>query len=79
MCVCGGGSVIAVRLPGWRWKGGCLLFGEGGVDGDEQVMEGLPPYSRKPNAMKQKNAFPPNFIHSLDSTHMMLTALFCMR
>ncbi|XP_076451324.1 DNA-directed RNA polymerase, mitochondrial-like [Babylonia areolata] len=33
----------------------------------------------KPNAMKQKNAFPPNFIHSLDSTHMMLTALYCLR
>ncbi|XP_036320610.1 DNA-directed RNA polymerase, mitochondrial, partial [Rhagoletis pomonella] len=31
----------------------------------------------KPNVMKQKNAFPPNFIHSLDSSHMMLTSLFC--
>ncbi|GAB6031856.1 hypothetical protein CHUAL_010254 [Chamberlinius hualienensis] len=31
----------------------------------------------KPNVMKQKNAFPPNFIHSLDSTHMMLTSLYC--
>lgn len=31
----------------------------------------------KPNIMKQKNAFPPNFIHSLDSSHMMLTSLFC--
>lgn len=29
--------------------------------------------------MKQRNAFPPNFIHSLDSSHMMLTALFCQR
>lgn len=27
--------------------------------------------------MKQRNAFPPNFIHSLDSSHMMLTALHC--
>lgn len=26
--------------------------------------------------MKQKNAFPPNFIHSLDSSHMMLTSIF---
>ena len=34
---------------------------------------------RKPDTMKQKNAFPPNFIHSLDSTHMMLTALHCFR
>uniref|UniRef100_A0A7N4PG42 DNA-directed RNA polymerase n=1 Tax=Sarcophilus harrisii TaxID=9305 RepID=A0A7N4PG42_SARHA len=33
--------------------------------------------SQKPNTLKQKNAFPPNFIHSLDSTHMMLTALHC--
>lgn len=34
---------------------------------------------RKPDTVKQKNAFPPNFIHSLDSTHMMLTALHCFR
>lgn len=33
----------------------------------------------KPNTMKQKNAFPPNFIHSLDSSHMMLTSLYCER
>ena len=33
----------------------------------------------KPNIMKQKNAFPPNYIHSLDSTHMMLTSLYCMQ
>uniref|UniRef100_A0A672YWK9 DNA-directed RNA polymerase n=1 Tax=Sphaeramia orbicularis TaxID=375764 RepID=A0A672YWK9_9TELE len=32
---------------------------------------------RRPDTVKQKNAFPPNFIHSLDSTHMMLTALHC--
>lgn len=32
-----------------------------------------------PNTMKQKNAFPANFIHSLDSSHMMLTALECHR
>uniref|UniRef100_A0A8C5D5J6 DNA-directed RNA polymerase n=1 Tax=Gouania willdenowi TaxID=441366 RepID=A0A8C5D5J6_GOUWI len=31
----------------------------------------------RPDTVKQKNAFPPNFIHSLDSTHMMLTALHC--
>lgn len=31
----------------------------------------------KPNMTKQKNAFAPNFIHSLDSTHMMLTSLHC--
>ncbi|CAD5110848.1 DgyrCDS209 [Dimorphilus gyrociliatus] len=33
----------------------------------------------KPDARKQKNGYPPNFIHSLDSTHMMLTALQCFR
>ncbi|XP_048250486.1 DNA-directed RNA polymerase, mitochondrial-like [Haliotis rufescens] len=33
----------------------------------------------KPNSVKQKNAFPPNFIHSLDSSHMMLTSLYCLR
>nr|XP_045605843.1 DNA-directed RNA polymerase, mitochondrial-like isoform X1 [Procambarus clarkii] len=33
----------------------------------------------KPNVMKQKNAFPPNFIHSLDSSHMMLTSLYCQQ
>ncbi|NXR49090.1 RPOM protein, partial [Hippolais icterina] len=35
--------------------------------------------TQKPDTVKQKNAFPPNFIHSLDSTHMMLTALHCLR
>ncbi|NXM23899.1 RPOM protein, partial [Oxyruncus cristatus] len=38
-----------------------------------------PNSSQKPDTVKQKNAFPPNFIHSLDSTHMMLTALHCLR
>uniref|UniRef100_H2VAF5 DNA-directed RNA polymerase n=1 Tax=Takifugu rubripes TaxID=31033 RepID=H2VAF5_TAKRU len=33
--------------------------------------------NEKPDTVKQKNAFPPNFIHSLDSTHMMMTALGC--
>ncbi|CAG9564536.1 unnamed protein product [Danaus chrysippus] len=46
----------------------------------------LQPYYRRPPAqdtqqrpctMKQRNAFPPNFIHSLDGSHMMLTALRC--
>jgi hypothetical protein len=26
---------------------------------------------------RQRTAFPPNYIHSLDSTHMMMTALAC--
>jgi DNA-directed RNA polymerase, mitochondrial len=29
------------------------------------------------NPTKQATAFPPNFVHSLDATHMMLTALEC--
>lgn len=29
------------------------------------------------NTQKQASAFPPNFIHSLDATHMMLTSLEC--
>lgn len=32
---------------------------------------------RKPDSVKQRNAFAPNFIHSLDSSHMMLTGLHC--
>ncbi|CAB3407685.1 unnamed protein product [Caenorhabditis bovis] len=32
-----------------------------------------------PIPMKQISAFPPNFVHSLDSTHMMLTSLNCAR
>ncbi|KOX68053.1 DNA-directed RNA polymerase, mitochondrial [Melipona quadrifasciata] len=35
--------------------------------------------NEKPDTMKQRNAFAPNFIHSLDSTHMMLTGLNCYR
>ena len=33
--------------------------------------------SRPPDTMKQKSAFPPNFVHSLDSAHMMYTAKAC--
>jgi DNA-directed RNA polymerase len=33
----------------------------------------------KPQANKQMNSFPPNYIHSLDATHMMLTALHTHR
>ncbi|CAF0962023.1 unnamed protein product [Brachionus calyciflorus] len=35
--------------------------------------------TNKPDSLKQRNAFPPNFIHSLDSCHMMLTSLYCER
>ncbi|RHZ07502.1 hypothetical protein DYB31_000743 [Aphanomyces astaci] len=33
------------------------------------------PDSRKVSVGKQKTAFPPNYVHSLDSTHMMMTSL----
>uniref|UniRef100_A0A8P4KTD6 DNA-directed RNA polymerase n=1 Tax=Dicentrarchus labrax TaxID=13489 RepID=A0A8P4KTD6_DICLA len=42
-----------------------------------QVVSLLVRHVWMPDTVKQKNAFPPNFIHSLDSTHMMLTALHC--
>ncbi|KAM9384762.1 DNA-directed RNA polymerase, mitochondrial isoform 5-T5 [Pholidichthys leucotaenia] len=50
------------------------------MEGDEiasELQQQRVTHVKKPNVMKQKNAFPPNFIHSLDSTHMMLTSLHC--
>lgn len=35
------------------------------------------PLFRIPNSQKHRNAFSPNFIHSLDSCHMMMTGLHC--
>jgi DNA-directed RNA polymerase len=35
-------------------------------------------FSEQPvNKSKQNSAFPPNFVHSIDSTHMMFTAQEC--
>ncbi|RKP26622.1 hypothetical protein SYNPS1DRAFT_2358, partial [Syncephalis pseudoplumigaleata] len=31
------------------------------------------------NAQKQRTAFPPNFVHSLDATHMLMSAIACQR
>lgn len=31
------------------------------------------------NKSKNTTAFPPNFVHSIDSTHMMLTAIECQK
>jgi len=31
------------------------------------------------NKSKNSSAFPPNFVHSIDSTHMMLTAVECSK
>ncbi|KAI8149832.1 hypothetical protein BJV82DRAFT_528498 [Fennellomyces sp. T-0311] len=36
-----------------------------------------PEASRPVNALKQSTAFPPNFIHSLDATHMLMSAVAC--
>lgn len=56
---------------------GGRLARTGGAGARERHLS--PPPPRKPNTLKQKNGFPPNFIHSLDSSHMMLTALHCYR
>ena len=39
----------------------------------------IPENNRPVNTRKQKTAFPPNYVHSLDSTHMMKTAISCNR
>ncbi|CEP18198.1 hypothetical protein [Parasitella parasitica] len=36
-----------------------------------------PDASRPVNTSKQSSAFPPNFIHSLDATHMLMSAVAC--
>lgn len=46
------------------------------LDATQQQQQRQP---TKVNSSKQKTAFPPNYIHSLDSSHMMLTSLFCQR
>ncbi|KAI8377793.1 uncharacterized protein BYT42DRAFT_546425 [Radiomyces spectabilis] len=38
-----------------------------------------PDAARPVNAMKQSSAFPPNFIHSLDATHMLMSAVACYK
>lgn len=38
------------------------------------------PYGlRTVNARKQRTAFPPNFVHSLDATHMLMSAIGCSK
>lgn len=36
-----------------------------------------PDAARPVNPMKQSTAFPPNFVHSLDATHMLMSAVAC--
>ena len=38
-----------------------------------------PNQSQPVNKKKQVNAFPPNYVHSIDSSHMMFTAAECKR
>jgi len=42
-----------------------------------QVLQSVNYEGDAPDARKQKSAFPPNFVHSIDSCHMMMTALGC--
>ncbi|KAK3105014.1 hypothetical protein FSP39_015177 [Pinctada imbricata] len=53
---------------------------------DQFLLNSMPQLGRRnadtpeiSHPLKQKNGFPPNFVHSLDSSHMMLTALYCWR
>lgn len=34
-------------------------------------------YELQVDVRRQKSAFPPNFVHSLDGSHMMMTAVAC--
>ncbi|XP_029821207.1 DNA-directed RNA polymerase, mitochondrial [Manacus vitellinus] len=64
---------LPIVQPYYRFKSTVLNCGM------QNLSVRTPSSSQKPDTVKQKNAFPPNFIHSLDSTHMMLTALHCFR
>ncbi|XP_023945104.2 DNA-directed RNA polymerase, mitochondrial [Bicyclus anynana] len=53
-------------------------YRRGAPPGSAQYLPAAPiDLHQRPCTIKQRNAFPPNFIHSLDSSHMMLTALYC--
>lgn len=54
------------RKPGWKQVKTSLQTFSLRNDNDQPVF-----------VQRQKTAFPPNFVHSLDSTHMMMTALAC--
>lgn len=79
----------AKEIQDWFTESAKLISTVAGENVEWITPVGLPvvqPYNKnpydetsRPNVMKQRNAFPPNFIHSLDSSHMMLTALHCQR
>ena len=45
----------------------------------QQVLLSDPRKDLPVNTIKQRSAFPPNYVHSLDSCHMMLTAIECQK
>lgn len=81
----------AKEIQDWFTECARLISTVGGDNVEWITPLGLPvvqPYSKNPSmdqphghpiTMKHRNAFPPNFIHSLDSSHMMLTALYSQR
>ncbi|KAL6507396.1 hypothetical protein OROGR_023591 [Orobanche gracilis] len=46
---------------------------------DDAELFGAACYTSKVMAKRQKTAFPPNFFHSHDSSHMMMTAIACKK
>uniref|UniRef100_A0A915J9A9 DNA-directed RNA polymerase n=1 Tax=Romanomermis culicivorax TaxID=13658 RepID=A0A915J9A9_ROMCU len=54
------------------------VFDKGQKSADNEQKSNRRPFNIVvPQGRKQRNGFPPNFIHSLDSSHMMLTSLHC--
>lgn len=45
----------------------------------QSITVALDPDQQPVNKSKQNTAFPPNYVHSIDSTHMMMTAIECNR
>lgn len=69
---------FTVTQPYAGKKVGSTKFLSSGFSGSAGVLS-LDADSLVLNSSKQRTAFPPNYIHSLDSTHMMLTSLHCQR
>ena len=68
---------FAVRQPYVR-KGVAVWSSTADIDNRSRIYQFTPMTVRmgmKPNTVRNANGFPPNFVHSLDSSHMMMTAL----
>ena len=68
---------FAVRQPYVR-KGASVWSSTADLENRSRVYAFTPITVRmgmKPNTVRNANGFPPNFVHSLDSSHMMMTAL----